>query len=402
MVVRDVDGRPLRDILDWLWLSDAEEVTLAVDGAGGGIRSVTMARNLSQPWGLAFADPLFDGVMECANDCGFCFIDMLPPGMRPGLYLRDDDYRLSFLQGSFVTLTNLGDDDLRRIIDMRLSPLHVSLHAVDPDVRREMMGYSAQRGIEALEQLLAAGMEAHAQVVLVPGHNDGTVLEETLAWVDERPELLSIGIVPYAHTRYARSLGGYSPSQAAALIEGLLGLAPRVQLADEWFLLAGRPLPPAGYYGSYPLYENGIGLVRSFIDDWPQAGPGGWAPGAAGPAGAVAAPAILVTGTGFAPTLQGLIDDSPWASRLQVLAVPNRFFGGSVDATGLLTAADIIDAFTGPKATGFSPGLPVVVPAVAFNADGLTLDGWTADRLGTRLERPVHVVGDIAELLPGA
>jgi len=242
MAVQLVDGQPLGDILDWFWLADGAEVSLTildsqqpgtvgteypaqvtrpavpVTGETGDSKEILLRREWGEPWGIEFADPLFDGLRTCRNDCLFCFMKMLPSGMRPALYLRDDDYRLSFLQGNFVTLSNLSAADLQRIVAMHLSPLHVSLHAVTPAIREQLMGRNHQQGLDALEQLLAAGIEFHAQMVLMPGINDGAELERSLDWLAARPQFISTGIVPYGYTRHARLQTGYTPQQAAAVI----------------------------------------------------------------------------------------------------------------------------------------------------------------------------------------
>ncbi|MCL2151069.1 MAG: DUF512 domain-containing protein [Coriobacteriia bacterium] len=424
MSISHADDQLLRDIIDWLWISDGLEIglTLISSNGDGTLREVLLSRELGEPWGIEFAQPIFDSLMTCNNDCEFCFIEMLPAGLRPSLYQRDDDYRLSFLQGSFVTLTNIDASQAERIIEQRLSPLHVSLHAVDPDVRRQLMGENAQHGLVVFAGLLAAGIEAHCQIVLVPGLNDGPVLQETLDWALGQPGILSLGVVPFAYTQYAARQTIYSASQATQLIDELLPLAPRIQLADEWFILAGRQVPNAAYYGEFPQFENGIGLVRSCIDDWQQAaarlaseaGEESGLPANERPA------ALVITGTAFAPILTSLINQTPAASHLQVLAVPNRFFGGSVNVAGLLTATDIIAAWqqltepaqqaTGPAqpatpaqpaqpATQPQPQQPVFIPSIIFNDDGLTLDGFTAEQLAASLGRPLHVVSYLTELL---
>ncbi|MCL1879919.1 MAG: DUF512 domain-containing protein [Actinomycetia bacterium] len=501
MCILSVDGEPLRDILDWLWLTDGDQVELEVlsgqdectaasneepisaqishcgpvpqsfppcsgvrdCGSGAAMtewhtdrhlpRPTTtcqMKRNLGEGWGVSFGTPVFDGVRRCVNHCSFCFIDMLPKGLRKSLYLRDDDYRLSFMQGNFVTLTNLEDADVSRIIEQFLSPLHVSLHAVRPEVRRNLMGQNAERGMEVLETLMAAGIEVHTQIVLLPGVNDGEVLNETLAWALVHPEVLSVGIVPYAYTRYAQQQSSFTAGQAAKLIDGLgrcrsimpeschcrpgqqslalltggdtgystsqsgvtaltdtaLELAPRVQLADEWFLLADRPVPEAVYYGDYPQYDNGIGMIRSFSDEWQEAchcgpDPQSFAqlekaetnhtasqPGTTTSVGI--SPAIIVTGTAFAPVLEALLAVCPWAAALRVLPIENRFFGSSVNVAGLITGADLIQQLAALSSSLSST--PVLLPAAMFNNDSLTLDNFSVSDLRQQSEQPLYVV----------
>lgn len=431
------DGQPLHDVIDWYWLADGQEVEVTAQSEAGRTKVFRLQREFGEDWGITFADPLFDGLKTCANACRFCFIEMLPLGLRPGLYLRDDDFRLSFLSGNFVTLSNLSEADLQRIVGQRLSPLHVSLHAVSPAVRAELIGRQAARGLEALERLLAAGIEFHAQIVLVPGVNDGAELERTLAWVLAHPGVLSVGVVPYAYTGLAKLQTGYSGAQAARLIAGLGGLAPRVQLADEWFVLAGAQLPEAAYYGGFWQYEDGIGMLRTWLDDWDLARAGladgaDGAPGRAdtgqpGSAGAAqvasaeplpldagqaasaeplpidtgradtgqpgsAEPPTIVTGQAFADYLKGCLADSPWAGRVRVQALANDFFGGCLNVAGLLTGKDLIDQIEDGRG-------PILVPEVIFNDDGLTLDGYRASELANCLSRAVHVIPCKAEAL---
>ncbi len=181
-----VDGHPVRDILDWQWLTTEGECCLSCVGAQGEEADVFLERSFGESWGITFQGVVYDEVRTCRNACAFCFMRQLPKGLRSPLYLKDDDFRLSFLSGNFVTLTNLGDEDIQRILEQRLSPLRVSLHAVSAPVRERLMGKHASRGLENLEALLAGGIQVDAQIVLVPGVNDGPVLDETLRWAPIR------------------------------------------------------------------------------------------------------------------------------------------------------------------------------------------------------------------------
>ncbi|MDR0350904.1 MAG: DUF512 domain-containing protein [Coriobacteriales bacterium] len=400
MRVETIEGRVPRDILDWLWLAGEERLRLtaragAEDEAAAAANLPTststhrpskptehlLVRELGESWGITFFDPLFDGLITCRNRCLFCFMTMLPNGMRPALYLRDDDYRLSFLQGNFVTLTNLGEADLRRIIDYHLSPLHVSLHAISPELRQRLIGPLHGRGIDALEKLLDSGIEVHAQIVAVPGINDGNELDTTLAWIQQRPNILSAGIVPYGHTRLAHLQTSFSPDDARRVIARLEAWQEssrrsdgrtRFQLADEWYLLADLPLPPAAHYDDYPQLENGIGMLRCFEEDWKAARHTKDAkPGE--PYGPFPPGAVLITGEAFAPVLRRLLAESapPVSPPIEVRAIQNRFFGGNVNVTGLLTARDIIEQL---REQGLPPQGTIVLPPSIFNPDGLTLD----------------------------
>ena len=272
----------------------------------------TLSESTGESLGIEFEDVVFDGVMECANACAFCFVAQLPPGLRPALSVRDDDYRLSFLFGNFVTLTNLAERDMDRILEQRLSPLYISLHAVDPDVRARLVCPTVEDStLDRIDTLLAGGIEVHIQVVLVPGVNDGEVLRETLDWLSARDGVLSVGIVPLGFTSFqSRFDRSFTPAESATVIDSIAPLqvtmrastgANWVYLADEFYLSAGRELPADAEYDDYPQYENGIGLVRSFIDDFADA-----TEDLVPTAGAF----VAVTGTLFAPVLGRIIADA--------------------------------------------------------------------------------------------
>jgi NifB/MoaA-like Fe-S oxidoreductase len=431
MVITQVEGESLRDIIDWRWLASDATVRLtagdqhtAGESPSEGTHEFILTRSYGESWGLSFADPLFDGLMTCRNACVFCFMTMLPQGMRPSLYERDDDYRLSFLQGNFVTLTNLARADVQRIISHRLSPLHVSLHAVTPSVRRRLMGAHHGRGLKVLENLLANDIEIHAQIVLVPGLNDGDELDAALGWIAARPGIRSAGIVPYGFTKYARIRESFDTEQARRI---LARIAPwqerarqqcgvtRFQPADEWYLVAHAPLPPANHYDDYPQFANGVGMLRSFEDEWPQvlvaplrdvgiALPPASAPSVPAvsatsaplasppPASAVSAasaPVFLVTGEAFAPVLRRLVAESYLHTSLEVVAVRNHFFGGNVNVAGLLTAQDIIAHLKRHPVP--EQGI-VALPGVMFNTSGMTLDDRRAEDIATAVKRRVIVV----------
>lgn len=391
MVITHVEDVPLRDLIEWRWQADGYDVELALEDG----RFAYIERELGEDWGIVFDDCIFDGVITCRNACTFCFMGMLPKGMRSTLYLRDDDYRLSFLQGNFVTLTNVSDEDLERIIECHLSPLHVSLHAVSSDVRETLMGKNAARGMEVLEALLDAGLEVHVQVVVVPGVNDGAELMRTLAWIERHPGVLSAGFVPLGYTKHQKRFSSSfsdDPDAAAAVIElirefqedsGVERRNPRLQIADEFYIDAGYDFPPAFMYADYPQFQDGIGMMRSFIDEWDES-----AERIAQLAKLLdeARPAHIVCGTAFAGVLQGLIDESPLAGKLKILSVENEFFGGNVDVTCLLTGSDLVPALRVAHPEGI-----VLIAREMFNQDLKLLDDVTfaeveaADEMTVRL-----------------
>lgn len=403
-VIVAVDGTPLRDVIDWQWLTDGERASLAVLRTGTTSDHVEVRRELGEPWGISFSEIVFDGVRTCRNRCAFCFMAQLPKGLRRALYLRDDDYRLSFLQGNFVTLTNLSDSDVERILEQHLSPLYVSLHAVDPMVRERLICAREDRALERMDTLLEGGIDVHVQIVLVPGVNDGAHLDATLTWLAEREGVQSVGIVPLGYTAHQeRFPGSYEDIDAA---EGVvLQVAPWQEafrerdgitwlyLADEFYLNAGLDVPPAAHYDGFPQYENGIGLVRDWLDSVAAL-----EESLLRATSRLTGPVALVTGRLFAPVLAETVSAlQPLSDTLRVLPVENRFFGGNVSVTGLLAAADLVPAIASTPA-----GTVVLVPGIVANADGLLLDDVPAAELGARSGRDVRLVScDAAGLLGG-
>jgi len=410
--IRAVDGSPLRDVIDWQWLADGDSASILAVKPGGLAEEFTLIREPGQPWGLTFTETVFDGVRTCRNRCAFCFMTQLPRGLRRALYLRDDDYRLSFLQGNFVSLTNLDDADVERIAEQNLSPLYVSLHAEDADVRDHLICAQDDRGLERFDQLLDAGIDLHVQIVLVPGVNDGDVLERSLRWLAEREGVESVGIVPLGYTghqqEFSASYGG--SHDALNVIEQLWPWQKAfrardgitwVYLADEFYLNAGIEVAPAEHYDGFPQYENGIGLVRSYLDEVESI-----RKDLATALEGVVAPIAFVTGTLFAPVLtsvlRSLVADSAFGAAehdpvVRVLAVENRFFGGNVSVTGLLTASDLV-----PAIASLPEGTIALVPDIVANADGLLLDDVPASELGMRTSREVRLIScDAGGLLGG-
>lgn len=383
-----VDGQPLRDVIDWWWLSDEPAFTVAVE-RDGARHEIAIQRRPAEPLGVTFTETLFTPIRECDNACAFCFVSELPSGLRPALYVRDDDFRLSFLSGNFVTLTNATDEDVARILGQHLSPLHVSVHAVDPAVRARLICPTVEdRALEVLDTLLAGGIEVHVQVVLVPGVNDGDVLDETLAYLSERSGVLSVGTVPMGYTAHqTRFSGSYTRETASAVLAVVTPWQQRMRVgrdvgwvypADELYLLADGGLPPTEAYDDFPQFENGIGMASAFIDEFRVA------------AGAAHLPATVVTGELFAPVLRVVLAGAGW-NDVRVLAVPNRLFGGNVAVTGLLCGADIAEAVAHDGHEG-----TYLVPDVVVNSDGLLLDDVPARDLARLAGADIRFIGSDA------
>ena len=409
--VVSVDGKPLRDMIDWRWLSDEETITIGYVDLDGDEGEVDLWREQGEEWGFEFEGLVFDGVKQCRNACTFCFMRMLPSGLRPSLYLRDDDFRLSFLVGTFVTLTNMTPEDEARIIEQRISPLRVSLQASNGDVRKRLLGKHAQHGLEVLDRLLDAGIEFHAQIVLVPDENDGDVLRETLEWAYEREGILSIGIVPLGYTRYQDTFDhSFNDSVASQrLLEVVKPFQERaetergqawVYAADEFYRNAyGDQLlervPSTRHYGDFSMFEDGIGIIRSTMDDWRQMADEGMIDRFKEALGAHGLRAVMVVGCAQREFLDPLVDAAGIGDVFEPLYVENAFFGGNVDVTGLLVGADISKAVNSRShlEDGASqPGLMFLVPRVVFNDDGLTLDGMALEDMEKAAGQPLHVV----------
>lgn len=383
MRVDTVNGHPMEDIITWRWEADGSVAELEVyDPADGEEYACTLEREPGQDWGVEFTDVLFDGIRTCVNACQFCFMAMLPKDARASLMLRDDDYRLSFLQGNFVTLTNVSDSDVERIIRCRMEPMNVSIHAVTPEVRVPLIGKKAMRGMEVLERLCEAGIEIHGQIVLCAGINDGLELERTLAWVEGHPQVTSLAIVPLGYTKYSKRFSSsfsedreasravvrmLEPYQRRARAE--LGIT-RFQLSDEFYLDAGLPIPEASTYDGYPQFYDGIGMLRYYLDEVDdmvrhQAEELHEATLALQRADARV---LLVCGEAARMVFGEFCRQ--WDVRVEPYAIRNDYYGGDVNVTGLIVAKDLLDQLPRDLARTV-----VVLPEVMFNFDSLTLDG---------------------------
>lgn len=411
-VITAVDGQPVRDIIDWRWLASDYEMELDYIDGDGDAGTVYLEREPGEDWGFEFEGVVFDKVKICRNNCTFCFMRQLPPNVRPSLSMRDDDFRLSFLAGTFVTLTNLTPEDEARIIEQRISPLRVSLHASDPQVRRFMIGKHAQHGIDALDRLLDSGIEVHAQIVLVPDQNDGKVLEDTLTWAYERPGIVNIGIVPLGYTKFQDrfTLSFNEPYQAREVLDVVAlfqkrALAERnhpwVFAADEFYNNAYGSellshLPSTEFYGDFSMFEDGIGIIRSFVDDWNEALEAGVMDHAAQTLRQANVKAYYLVGYAMQPFLDQLIAESCLAGCFEALTVENSWFGGNVDVTGLLCGGDIASAIrsvvTEHAASTKGERLIFAIPEVVLNDHACFLDDLRVDDVEKLSGVPVSVV----------
>lgn len=376
-----INGAAVRDGIDFRFREVDEVLELEVAPAEGGPAILyEIRKEAGESLGVV---PAPDPIRQCANKCVFCFVDGNPGAARRPLHLKDDDFRLSFTYGSYVTLTNLGPRGFQRLIDQRLSPLYVSVHATEPAVRRALLGVPLGGNIvEQLAQLTGAGIEVHTQVVLCPGWNDGVHLDRTMddLWA-LGPRVLSLSVVPVGLTRYnlGRPIRLLEREEAAAAIDQVDAARLRAQpvrgvgwvyAADELFFLADRPLPGASYYDDWPLTENGVGAVRRFLDDFQRQ--------------VNALPRLegqrigLVTGTRMAPLLAPLARqvEAATGATTAVIAVANSMYGPTVTTAGLLPGNDIARAVLDRAALDV-----VLLPAEALNDDGQFVDDLTLGAL---------------------
>jgi len=414
--VLSLDGQVPRDVIQWQVLVDEADLELEVR-RGGLDLPVIVAKVAGEPLGAEVSSSIFDAVQTCDNACEFCFIHQLPKGLRRSLYLKDDDYRLSFLYGNFTTLTRFTEADLERVVTERLSPLNVSIHATDPEVRARLLrNRRGATSLRWLRALLDAGIEVHGQVVVCPGVNDGEVLEDTLVGVlDRYPELATLCVVPLGVSRHGggASLRPHTTTEAADVVDRVEAWQERFRsllgrrlafAADEYYLLADRPFPSAEAYEGFPMHEDGVGMARTFEAEFirrsstttgPRAGFFAWVDGApaegyraprTGP-GTVrlrprkGAPVAVLTGAYGArvvgPLVAGLGRDD-----VRVVPVANEFFGGTTAVTGLLVGADLSRALADEP-----EGHRYLLPDVCLSG-GRFLDGTAPEDL----PRPVEVV----------
>ena len=406
-VLLEINGRALRDVLDVQFYAADEELALLVR-RGGQTHLYRAERAYGVPLGLTFVSPTFDGMRRCRNRCEFCFVTQMPAGLRRSLYIRDDDYRYSVLYGSFITLTNFTPQDWARLAEQRLSPLYVSVHATEPGLRRQLLGRDDIPDIlPQIDRLAGLGIEMHTQIVLVPGVNDGPHLSQTIGDLASRyPAVQSIGVVPVGLTRQRQEgCRLHTQDEALAVIDQVrpfqtayraqLGVS-LVYLADEWYLLVGRDLPADEMYDGYPQIENGIGLVRQFLDDSRRTSPAG---------SARVSSCTLVCGTLIAPVLKQAAKDLAASSgtRIQVVPVVNELFGETVTVSGLLGGRDVMAALQ-----DLDLGEIVFLPAAMF-AEGRpgqdqselerrTLDGLTLQEIAEGVDRPVVAVDRMSKV----
>ena len=407
-----INGVRPRDLIDYRYLCVDEELHLEVRDVAGVLHQVDLEKDADDGLGLGFTEALFDGLRQCNNHCPFCFIDQQPPGHRHSLYLKDDDFRLSFLYGSYLTLTNLTDVDWQRIDQQRLSPLYVSVHATEPNLRERLL-VNPRAGL-LMQQLSWFGerdLQVHAQVVVCPGLNDGSALERSLRDLashgkGEWPAVLSAAVVPVGLTRFRPPDDGLvpvSPACARTVIDQVEQLQQEFQqqlgtrfawLSDEWYLIAGLPLPPRLDYEDLPQQENGVGTIRAFLEALADA--------------TETLPERIdqprrcswVVGRIVASALRPVTDRLNAIDGLQVqlLGLPSPYWGQDQVVTGLLTGEDLLKGLE-----GLDLGDELLLPSVMLRqGQPVFLDDITLEQLQDSLPVPVRIVHGAADIVAAA
>ncbi len=404
-----VNGIRPRDLIDLQILCGEEELTLEVMDPEGSHHVVELEKEADDGLGLVFREALFDGLKQCNNHCPFCFIDQQPSGHRRTLYLKDDDYRLSFLYGSYLTLTNLTAADWQRIEQQRLSPLYVSVHATDPELRsRLLVNPRAALIMEQLTWFAERRLQVHAQVVVCPGLNDGEALSRTLNDLaglagGDWPAVLSTAVVPVGLTRFRPLEDVLRPVDSAGAREVIRLVEPLQEqylqrlgsrfawLSDEWYLLAGRSLPPRPSYEHLPQQENGVGSIRAFLEELDRA--------------TQSLPAALprprrlswVVGRLVAQALLPVVERLNQIEGLELLlhGLPSPYWGQDLVVTGLLTGADLLEGLA-----GLDLGEELLLPSVMLRqGEKVFLDDTSLEELVSQLPVPIRLMTGADDLV---
>jgi putative radical SAM enzyme (TIGR03279 family) len=393
-----VNGRPLADFLDWEFLTADEEILIEARQPDGEQIIYEIERLDGEPLGISLEPPT---VRRCANRCEFCFIEGLPPGLRKPLYIRDDDYRLSFAYGNFATLSNVKERDIARILEYRLSPLYVSVHATNHEARKVLLNNTRVPDIKAqLSRLAEGGIQFHCQMVIVPGLNDEAVLEESLRdlW-NMGDAVMSVAVVPVGLTQFSHLYTGKGMDRdtARTILEqvehwGACAMRGRgetwVSGSDELYMLAERELPGPAHYGEFAQIENGVGAVTSLrmrvangLDrvarrDGQRIG--------------------VVTGLAMAPLMRPLLDRLSEVSgaEFELIVAENSLFGPTITTAGLLVGRDILGALADRRDLDIA-----LIPAETINEDGVFLDDYTLATVRESLPMPIFPSYDFIDVL---
>lgn len=404
-----INGQKPRDLIDYQFLCADEVLDLEVLDTKGKTHQVEIEKDYDEDLGLEFENALFDGLIQCNNRCPFCFIDQQPPGKRESLYFKDDDYRLSFLYGSYLTLTNLSQREWDRIAQMRLSPLYVSVHATEPEVRiRLLKNLRAGQIMDQLRWFQEQRLQIHAQVVLCPGINDGEHLTQTIVDLaqfhrEELPAVASIAVVPVGLTRFRPMEDELVPvtrekaQEVIAQVQQLQAQfkqeygATIVWLADEWFLIAGQALPPESHYEEYPQIGNGVGSIRLFLKEFDKAAKR--LPKKISPSREL----VWIVGNAVEKAFEGIVDRLNQVQGLTVrmVALNSDYWGQTMTVTGLLTGQDILN-----KLQGQNLGDGILLPSVMLkHGEPVFLDDLRVEELAQRLNTKIWIVDGVEGLI---
>ncbi|MBD2196750.1 MULTISPECIES: TIGR03279 family radical SAM protein [Calothrix] len=404
-----INGTRPRDLIDYQYLCADEVLELEVLDAAGKTHHLEIEKDYDDDLGLEFESALFDGLIQCNNHCPFCFIDQQPPGKRSSLYFKDDDYRLSFLYGSYLTLTNLPEKEWQRIEQMRLSPLYVSIHATEPEIRTRLLkNPRAGQILSQLKWFQARRLQIHAQVVVCPGINDGIHLEHTIRdlasfYTGEVPTIASVAVVPVGLTKFRPQedeLIPVTPAKAQEVISQVRSLSldlrqkfgsSVVWLADEWFLIAGEELPSEEEYEEYPQIDNGVGSIRLFIKQFTAAAQS--LPSEISPHKKL----TWVVGNAVEKAFQPLLQQLNAVRGLQVnmRALASDYWGQQISVTGLLTGHDLLLNLQDQDL-----GDGILLPSVMLkHGESLFLDDMSIAEVASKLGTKIFPVAGIEELL---
>lgn len=396
-VLISINGEPILDEIDYQALTAKRRLLLVISNQEGQTREIELAKASQTPLGLQFDDSLIGNPRTCANNCVFCFVDQMPKGMRSSLYIKDDDWRMSLLMGNYITLTNVGPREFERIIKRKASPLYISVHATDADLRQRVIGNKHSHLLmERLQRLKSEGLSFHCQLVLVPGLNDGEALEQSLNDLLElAPAALSVAVVPVGLTRHREGLPpirSYTRQEAIDVLalcadfqqKALQQIGTRFAFAaDEFLSIAGAPVPPGEAYEHFAQLENGIGMLRKFEDELCEAVSEDLANKNTSPWKHV----LLPCGTALAPYLkQWLKNHLPESIQATVVPIRNDFFGDTVTVSGLIVGQDLIQQLSGME------GDAILICETLLNSDNaLFLDDMTPASVSEALGKPLIV-----------
>lgn len=400
-----INGQPVEDVFDYQYLAEDEYIEVSIRKADGEEWLLEIDKDNDEELGIEFENGLMDDYRTCRNRCIFCFIDQMPKGMRETLYFKDDDSRLSFLQGNYVTLTNMSDHDIERIIRYRLSPINISFQTMNPDLRCRMLNNRfAGEALKKVDRLFEGGIRMNGQIVLCKGINDGKELDYSIRELTKyMPNLQSVSVVPVGLTRFREGLYPLEPftKEDAGEVLGLIHTwqdrlyaghgTHFVHASDEWYLLAGRELPEQERYDGYPQLENGVGMVRLLLSEFEDACRALQSAGSAKRELPVPVTVSMATGRLAYPYIKRMAERMETlflGLTVQVFEIRNDFFGEQITVSGLLTGTDIISQLKG-KDLGSALMLP---ENVLRSGEGVFLDDVTLAQMEDALHLPIDIV----------